>query len=132
MVAGRLQRRAWPFLLFGPVMLAGFLGLILIKAPLAILVSTALISISTVMTMTPILALPPLLAAPGDVARTAAGMLTISYTCAIVIPTLCGALWDMTGRPWIVFVPLCLCAVALTVLGSIVSRRRPAAHAAHS
>ena len=44
-------------------------------------------------------------------------MLTISYTCAIVIPTLCGALWDMTGRPWIVFVPLCLCAVALTVLG---------------
>jgi hypothetical protein len=32
-------------------------------------------------------------------------MLTISYTCAIVIPTLCGALWDMTGRPWIVFVP---------------------------
>jgi len=131
-VAGRLQQRAWPFLLFGPVMLAGFLGLILIKAPLAILVSTALIGISTVMTMTPILALPPLLAAPGDVARTAAGMLTISYTCAIVIPTLCGALWDMTGRPWIVFVPLCLCAVALTVLGSIVSRRRPAAHAAHS
>ena len=87
-------------------MLAGFLGLILIKAPLAILVSTALIGISTVMTMTPILALPPLLAAPGDVARTAAGMLTISYTCAIVIPTLCGALWDMTGKPWIVFVPL--------------------------
>ena len=45
-VAGRLQRRAWPFLLFGPVMLAGFLGLILIKSPLAILVSTALIGIS--------------------------------------------------------------------------------------
>jgi CP family cyanate transporter-like MFS transporter len=131
-VAGRLQRRAWPFLLFGPVMLAGFLGLILIQSPLAVLACTALIGISTVMTMTPILALPPLLAAPGDVARTAAGMLTISYTCAIVIPTLCGALWDMTGKPWIVFVPLCLCAVALTVLGSIVSRRRPAAHAAHS
>jgi MFS transporter, CP family, cyanate transporter len=131
-VVGRLQRRAWPFLLFGPVMLAGFLGLILIQSPLAVLACTALIGISTVMTMTPILALPPLLAAPGDVARTAAGMLTISYTCAIVIPTLCGALWDMTGKPWIVFVPLCLCAVALTVLGSIVSRRRPAAHAAHS
>jgi len=131
-VVGRLQRRAWPFLLFGPVMLAGFLGLILIQSPLAVLACTALIGISTVMTMTPILALPPLLAAPGEVARTAAGMLTISYACAIVIPTLCGALWDMTGKPWIVFVPLCLCAVALTVLGSIVSRRRPAAHAAHS
>jgi MFS transporter, CP family, cyanate transporter len=131
LVASRLQRRAWPFLLFGPIMLAGFLGLILIQSPLAVLVCTALIGISTVMTMTPILALPPLLAAPGDVARTAAGMLTISYTCAIVIPTFCGALWDMTGRPWIVFVPVCLCAIALTVLGAIVSRRRPAAHAAH-
>lgn len=131
LVSRRLQRRAWPFLLFGPVMLAGFLGLILIQSPLAVLVSAALIGISTVMTMTPILALPPLLAAPADVARTAAGMLTISYSCAIVIPTLCGALWDMTGKPWIVFVPLCVCAVTLTVLGSIVSRRRPAAHAAH-
>jgi MFS transporter, CP family, cyanate transporter len=131
-VAGRLQRRAWPFLLFGPVMLAGFLGLILTKSPLAVLVCTGLIGISTVMTMTPILALPPLLAAPADVARTAAGMLTISYTCAIVIPTICGALWDVTGKPWIVFVPLCLCAIALTVLGAIVSGRRPAARAAHS
>ena len=131
-VAGRLQRRAWPFLLFGPLMFFGFLGLILLQSPFSIVVCTALIGISMVMTMTPILALPPLLAAPADVARTAAGMLTISYTCAIIIPTLCGALWDASGRPWIVFVPLCLCAVALTVLGAIVSRRRPAAQAAHS
>jgi MFS transporter, CP family, cyanate transporter len=130
-VAGRLQRRAWPFLLFGPLMFAGFLGLIVLQSPLSIVVCTALIGISTVMTMTPILALPPLLAAPADVARTAAGMLTISYACAIVIPTLCGALWDMSGKPWIVFVPLCLCAITLTVLGAIVSRRRPAARAAH-
>jgi CP family cyanate transporter-like MFS transporter len=69
-VAGRLQRRAWPFLLFGPLMLAGFLGLIVMKSPLAVLVCAGLIGISTVMTMTPILALPPLLAAPADVART--------------------------------------------------------------
>jgi CP family cyanate transporter-like MFS transporter len=131
-VAGRLQRRAWPFLLFGPLMLVGFLGLIVTTSPLAVLACTGLIGISTVMTMTPILALPPLLAAPADVARTAAGMLTISYTCAIVIPTICGALWDATGKPWIVFVPLCVCAIALTVLGAIVSRRRPAARAAHS
>ncbi len=125
-VSARLQRRAWPFLVFGPLMFAGFLGLILIKSPLGIVLSTGLVGISTVMTMTPILALPPLLAAPADVARTAAGMLTISYTCAIIIPTLCGALWDATGKPWIVFVPLCVCALALAVLGTIVSRRRPA------
>ena len=130
-VAGRLQRRAWPFLLFGPLMFVGFLGLIVLQSPFSIVVCTGLIGISTVMTMTPTLALPPLLAAPADVARTAAGMLTISYACAIVIPTLCGALWDLSGKPCIVFVPPCLCAVSLTVLGAIVSRRRPAASAAH-
>jgi MFS transporter, CP family, cyanate transporter len=132
LVAGRLQRRAWPFLLFGPVMLAGFVGLIVMQSPFAVLVCTGLIGVSTVMTMTPILALPLFLAAPADVARTAAGMLTISYSCAIIVPTICGALWDMSGKPWTVFVPLSVCAVGLTVLGAIVSRRRPAAHAAHS
>jgi MFS transporter, CP family, cyanate transporter len=131
-VARRLQRRAWPFLVFGPVLFAGFLGLILLPTPLAIVVCTALIGVSTVMTMTPILALPPLLAAPADVARTAAGMLTISYTCAIIVPTLCGALWDFSGKPWLVFVPLCVCAIGLAVFGTIASRRRPAAEAAHS
>ena len=67
---------------------------------------------------------------PADVPRTAAGMFTISYTCAIIIPTICGALWDLTGKPWTAFVPLCLCAVALTVLGTIATRRRPAVQAA--
>ena len=91
-MADRMQRRAWPFLLFGPVMLAGFLGLIFLPSPVAIVVSTGLIGISTALTMTPTLALPALLVAPSDVPRTAAGMFTISYTCAIIIPTICGAL----------------------------------------
>jgi hypothetical protein len=74
---------------------------------------------------TAILALPPFLSLPADVPRTAAGMFTISYTCAIIIPTICGALWDLTGKPWTAFVPLCLCAVALAVLGTVVTRRSP-------
>jgi CP family cyanate transporter-like MFS transporter len=125
LMANRLQRRAWPFLLFGPVMLAGFLGLIFLASPLAIIVCTGLIGIATALTMTPTLALPAVLAAPGDVPRTAAGMFTISYTCAIVIPTICGALWDVTGKPWSAFVPLCICSVTLTVFGTIAARFRP-------
>jgi hypothetical protein len=46
------------------------------------------------------------LSLPADVPRTAAGMFTISYTCAIIIPTICGALWDLTGKPWTAFPPL--------------------------
>ena len=59
--------------------------------------------------------------------RTAAGMFTVSYTCAVIIPTICGGLWDLTGKPWTVFVPLLICCVTLTVLGAIVVRFRPAA-----
>jgi CP family cyanate transporter-like MFS transporter len=124
LTANRLQRRAWPFLLFGPVMLAAFLGLIFVPTPLSVIVCTGLIGISTAITMTPTLALPALLSAPGDVPRTAAGMFTVSYTCAIIIPTICGALWDVTGKPWSAFVPLCICAVSLTVLGAIAARYR--------
>jgi MFS transporter, CP family, cyanate transporter len=125
-MANRLQRRAWPFLLFGPLMLAAFLTLLLVPSPLAVVASAAAIGVATAITMTATLTLPPLLSAPGDVAGTAAGMFTVAYGCAIVIPTICGALWDVTGKPWTAFVPLCICAVTLTVLGTIAVRFRPA------
>jgi CP family cyanate transporter-like MFS transporter len=127
LMARRLQRRAWPFLLFGPAMLAAFLGFIFIHSPLGIVVCAALVGIGTSITMTAVLALPPLLAAPEDVSRTAAGMLTISYTCAIAIPTICGALWDLTGKSWTTFVLPCICCVALTVIGSFAARYHSAA-----
>jgi CP family cyanate transporter-like MFS transporter len=61
--------------------------------------------------------------------RTAAGMFTISYTLAVIIPTLSGALWDLTGVPWHTFLPLAACAIVLTMLGTVLSRHRgDAAH----
>ncbi len=125
-LASRLQRRAWPFLIFGPALLAAMLAIILVPTDFALTAAAVLIGFATAMTFTPIMTLVPILAKPADVARTAAGMLTIAYACAIVIPTICGALWDLTGKPWTAFLPLCLCAAALTVLGAIVTKRRPA------
>ncbi len=125
LTANRLHMRAWPFLVFGPVMLAAFLVIIFVPSSIAIVVATAVLGIAAAVTMTAILALPAFLSRPGDVPRTAAGMFTVSYTCAIIIPTICGALWDATGKPWAAFVPLCICAVALTVLGTIVTRFHP-------
>ena len=125
-MSGRLQRRAWPFLIFGPLLLVAMLAIIVAPTSLAIIVAAIFIGFATAMTFTPIMTLVPILAKPADVARTAAGMLTIAYACAIIIPTICGALWDATGQPWTAFVPLCLCAVALTVLGTIVTKYRPA------
>jgi CP family cyanate transporter-like MFS transporter len=125
LTADRLQRRAWPFLIFGPILLAAFLGMIIFPSTLWIIVCAALIGFTTAVTLTATLALPPLLSAPADVPRTAAGMFTVSYTMAIIVPTISGALWDATGRPWTAFVPLCLCAVTLTVLGVAVARYKP-------
>ncbi len=125
-VADRLQRRAWPYLIFGPMLLAGFAGLIVVPTAFGVIVAAALIGFTTAVTLTATLALPPLLSAPEDLPRTAAGMFTISYSLAIVIPTVSGALWDATARPWTAFVPLCLCAVVLTVLGVVLTRYQPA------
>ena len=124
--ADRLQRRAWPFLLFGPLLLAAFLGLILGHSTVVILACAGLVGFTTAITLTAILALPPLLCSLADLPRTSAGMFTISYTTAIIIPTISGALWDATGKPWTAFVPLCLCAAALTVLGIVATRYPPA------
>lgn len=126
LLADRLHRQAWPFLLFGPILLAAFIGLIFGHSTLVILACAAAVGFTTAITLTATLALPPILSAPVDLARTSAGMFTISYTTAIIIPTISGALWDSTGKPWTVFVPLCLCAVTLTVLGAITTRFPPA------
>jgi len=126
LMADRLQRRAWPYLIFGPILLASFLGLMFVPFTLAIIVFAALVGFTTAITLVATLALPPLLSAPADLPRTAAGMFTISYTCAIIIPTICGALWDATAKPWTAFVPLCVCAVTLTALGAALTRHRSA------
>jgi CP family cyanate transporter-like MFS transporter len=126
LMANRMQRRAWPFLIFGPLLLLSFLGLMFIPSTLWIIINSAMVGFTTAITLIATLALPPVLAAPADVPRTAAGMFTVSYTIAIIIPTISGALWDATGLPWTAFVPLCVCAVVLTVLGTVVARYKPA------
>lgn len=124
LMAKRFERHAWPFLVFGPILLGSFLALIFVPTGPGIIVAAGLIGLTTAMTFAPVLALPALLSEPGDVPRTSAGMFTVSYSCAIIIPTVSGALWDLTGRPWTAFLPLCLCAVALTAFGTVVTRHR--------
>ena len=122
-VAERLQRRAWPYVVCGLTVLAAFVGIVLASGNWIVL-SAAVMGFANAITLAVILALPPLLSRPGDAHRTAAGMFTISYTCALIVPTISGGLWDLTGRPWMAFVPLGLCALGLAVLGTALSRYR--------
>ena len=91
--------------MFGPISFLSALGLIW-SSGVWIVVFAATIGFSTAITFAVMLSLPPMLSKPGDVHRTAAGMFTISYSCAVIVPTLSGALWDLTGLPWTVFVAL--------------------------
>jgi MFS transporter, CP family, cyanate transporter len=123
--AERLAGRTWPYLAFGLMTIASLLGIIFSSGAWAV-AGAAGVGFSTAMTFAVMLSLPPQLSAPGDVHRTAAGMFTISYTLAVIIPTLAGALWDVTGTPWMAFVPLGICGVVLTVLGVVLSGYRAA------
>src|SRR5262245_50531733 len=125
LAAERLTGRTWPYVVFGLMTIAAVVG-IMLTAGARVVAFGAGLGFATAMTFAVVLALPPQLSAQGDVHRTAAGMFTISYTLAVVIPTFSGALWDVSGIPWMAFVPLAICAVALTSLGIALSRYRAA------
>ena len=61
---------------------------------------------------------------PG-MADMAGGVRDQYHHAADIVPTISGALWDVTGRSWTAFVPLCACALSLTVLGVFAVRHRP-------
>lgn len=64
------------------------------------------VGIATSFVMILCLALPPVLAGPERTASLAAGMFCIGYLCSFLIPLAGGAAWDVTGNPFMAFVPL--------------------------
>lgn len=128
-LAGRFERRSATYVLFGAVTLLGALGIILGNGPI-ILASAGLIGVSTAAVLILVLALPPLLNRREDVPRMAAGMFTVSYSCAVIVPILSGVAWDLTGVPATAFVPMAM--IALLTIGlaptlGLTSRTKPAA-----
>jgi CP family cyanate transporter-like MFS transporter len=106
-LAGRFERRSATYVFLGAMTLLGAIGIVLGNGPI-ILASTGLIGVSTASVLILVLALPPLLNRTEDVPRMAAGMFTISYSCAVIVPILSGIAWDLTGVPAAVFVPMAL------------------------
>ena len=123
--AGRLEKRLWPYAASGLGVLAGLAGVVFGTGAL-ILAAAALIGAAITLTFVLILALPPVLSAPGDVHRLAAGMFAISYATGVIVPTVSGLAWDLTGMPGTAFAPLAVCAVMLAVLAPTlpIGRRR--------
>ncbi len=125
-VAGRLERKAWPYVVLG-LMCAGATAGIVYGTGVWIAVSAAIQGFAGAAILILALGLPPLLSPPDDVHRTTAAMFTISYSCAIVVPVISGFLWDHTGIPAMAFVPIILCGIALVFLASAINHVRSAA-----
>jgi CP family cyanate transporter-like MFS transporter len=121
--AGRLTGRAWPYVACGALSLACIVG-ILLGSDWVIVTAAGALGFSCAATLTLLLTLPPLLSAPGDTHRMTAGLLTISYSCAVIVPILSGLSWDASGIPAVAFIPIGLCNFLLTGLASTV-RTRP-------
>ena len=114
-VVGKLERRAWPYLVSGLLSLTAIAGLALMVGP-ATMVWAALLGFSDAAALIVGLTLPPLLCRPEDVARTSAGMFTISYGGAVAIDIVSGAAWDLSRVPALAFVPLGASAIGLAAV----------------
>ena len=123
--AGRLQNRLWPYVVSGLGVLAG-LAAVVFGTGVVIIAGAAFIGLSLTLSFVLILALPPVLSAPGDVHRLAAGMFTISYSTAVLVPAASGLLWDLTGVPGMAFAPTAVCAIMLAAVAPTlpIGRRR--------
>src|SRR5262249_58545453 len=124
-LAHRVHRRLWPYLVCGPMSLAA-IGVIVSSDSGWIVPAAAILGVAAAVPFVLILALPPVLSAPNDVHRTAAAMFTISYGLAVIVPVICGAIWDLSGAAWTAFVPLMVCAVVMAVVGVWLARYRGA------
>ena len=115
-VAGRLERRAWPYVASGRACRWSSLAASYGWSDRRRSFWAALLGFSDAAALILGLTLPPLLCRPEDVARTSAGTFTLSYGGAVVLALLSGAAWDLSGMPALAFVPLAVCAVALAVI----------------
>jgi CP family cyanate transporter-like MFS transporter len=119
--AGRLERKAWPYVVSGVLSVVGAAAIISGNGAL-IVTGAALLGFSAAGTLILALALPPLLAPPDDVHRVTAAMFTISYSCAVIVPVISGALWDLTGNPPLAFLPILACGGILIWLAPAITR----------
>jgi len=122
--ASRLQLRVWPFVAAGVLCLIGT-GAIVFGTGYWMVAGAALIGFAAAFILILALALPPLLSAPNDVHRLTAAMFTISYTCAVIVPVISGAAWDLTGVPAMAFAPIAVCCIVLIALSPAIGHVKP-------
>jgi MFS transporter, CP family, cyanate transporter len=124
-LAGRLERRAYPIIVSGALIIACLIGIVATASAWTVFFAFGLGFFGAVV-FTFALALPPLLGAPGNLARLSGAMFTISYSEALAISVLSGAAWDLGGAARFAFVPIVLAGLPILLVPATI-RFRPAA-----
>jgi len=122
-VAGRLERKAWPYVACGMLCLLATLGIVFGTGAWVVAAAT-LQGFAAAAILILVLALPPLLSPPNDVHRITAAMFTISYSCAVIVPVISGVLWDLSGIAALAFLPIALCGILLVFLAPAINHVR--------
>ena len=124
-VAGRLERKAWPYVVCGVLCFIATLGIVFATGAWMV-ASAALQGFAAAAILILVLALPPLLSPPDDVHRVTAAMFTISYSCAVIVPVISGVLWDLSGIAALAFLPIALCGILLVILAPAINHVKAA------
>jgi CP family cyanate transporter-like MFS transporter len=124
-VAGRLERKAWPYVGCGVLCAVSTIGIVFGTGPWVV-VSAAAQGFGGAAVLILLLAVPPLISPPDDVHRLTAAMFTISYSCAVIVPVISGLLWDLSGIAAFAFLPIVLCGILLVILAPAINHVRAA------
>ena len=122
-VAGRLERKTWPYVVCGLLCVIATLGIVF-GAGAWVVAAATLQGFAAAAILILVLALPPLLSPPDDVHRVTAAMFTISYSCAVIVPVISGILWDLSDVAALAFLPITLCGILLVILAPAINHVR--------
>jgi MFS transporter, CP family, cyanate transporter len=123
--ADRMVRIVWSYLACGVICLLSVLAMLL--GGVWVVIGAAVWGCFGAAVLILVLALPPLISPPDDVHRVSAGMFTISYSCAVIVPIISGAFWDLSGWTLAPMIPIVACMLALIGLAPTIVLREKSA-----
>jgi CP family cyanate transporter-like MFS transporter len=122
-ISARIERRAFPFVAAGIMMLICLAGIVSTASGWTVFFAAWLGFLGAVV-LTLGFALPPLLSKPADVAHTSAAMFTISYSEGLIVSVLSGAAWDLAGNARFAFLPIAMAALPLLFVPALLGLHR--------
>jgi CP family cyanate transporter-like MFS transporter len=120
--ADRMVRTVWSYLGCGLVCLVSMLAIVFLGG-IWVVIGCAVWGCAGAAVLVLVLALPPLIAPADEVHRVTAGMFTISYSCAVIVPIVAGLFWDLTGWTLAPFIPIGVCTLVLIGLAPTIVLR---------